>query len=60
MLLEDLIKPPPPASTTVRAEGQSIATAEVHPGPSGARQSEDPLETSLVEPGPLLISVNPF
>ena len=33
---------------------------EVHAEPSGVRQTEDPLETSLVEPGPLLISLNPF
>ena len=44
----------------MRAEEETAATVEVHPEPSGMRQSEDPLETSLVEPGPLLVSLNPF
>ena len=33
---------------------------EVHPEPSTSGQGADPLETSLVEPGPLLVSLNPF
>ena len=53
-----LLKPNPPAATTVRAE--ESAAIEVHPEPSGIGQSEDPLETLLVEPSPLLISLNPF
>ena len=63
MLLEKtqaLLKRNPPAATAVRAEEETTATVEVHPGPSGVKQSEDPLEISLVEPGPLLISLNPF
>ena len=63
MLLEKtqaLLKRNPPAATAVRAEGETAATVEVHPEPSRVRQSEDPLETSLVEPGPLLVSLNPF
>ena len=44
--------------TAVRAE--ETAAIEVHPEPSRIGQSEDPRETSLVEPGPLLISLNPF
>ena len=63
MLLEKthaLIKRNPPAPTTVRAEGQPTATVEVHQGPSEERQSEDPLETSLVEPSPQVVSPNPF
>ena len=38
----------------------TAATVEVHPEPSRAKQSEDPLKTSLVETGPLLVSLNPF
>ena len=48
-----------PAATAVRAE-ETAATIEVHPEPSRIGQSEDLLETLLVEPGPLLISLNPF
>ena len=62
MLLEKtqaLLNKNPPAATAVRAE-ENAATVEVHPEPSGARQSEDPLETSLVEPSTLLVSLNPF
>ena len=33
---------------------------EVHPEPLTSRQGADPLETSLVESGPLLVSLNPF
>ena len=32
----------------------------MHPGPSMSGRGTDPLETSLVEPGPLLVSLNPF
>ena len=64
MLLEKtqaLLKRNPPAATAVRAEEETAATVEVHPEPSGVRQSEDPLETSLVKPGPLLVSLKtPF
>ena len=32
----------------------------LHPEPSASGQGTDPLETSLVEAGPLLVSLNPF
>ena len=48
-----------PASTAVREE-DAPPIPEVHPEPSTSRQGADPLETSLVEPGPLLVSLNPF
>ena len=47
-----LLKRNSPATTEVRAEEETAATIEVHPEPSRVGQSEDPLETSLVEPGP--------
>ena len=43
-----------PASTAVREE--DAPTAE----PSASGQETDPLETSLVEARPLLVSLNPF
>ena len=49
-----------PAATGSAVAAQATATAEVPPEPSEARQPEDPLETSLVESGPLLVSLNPF
>ena len=59
MLLEKtqvLLERNPPAATAVRVEEETAATVEVHPEPSRVRQSEDPLETSLVEPSPLLVA----
>ena len=45
----------------VRAEEEhTTADVEIHPGPIRAGQTEDPLETSLVESSPLLVSLNPF
>ena len=56
-----LLRKNPPAATMVRAEDEQTATeVEVHPEPPRERQIEDPLETSLVEPGPPLVSLNPF
>ena len=48
-----------PASTAVREE-DTPTTVELHPEPSASGQGTDPLETSLVEAGPLLVSLNPF
>ena len=45
------------------AAGSATATAtsaEIHPAPPRTEPLEDPLETSLVESGPLLVSLNPF
>ena len=45
----------------MRAEDEpTAAEVEVHPEPSREGQIEDPLESSLVEPGPPLVSLNPF
>ena len=45
----------------VRTEDKpTVAEVKVHPEPSGEGQIEDPLETSLVESGPPLVSLNPF
>ena len=55
-----LLEKDQPTSTAVQEEGSTSTTAEVHTGPSVAREETDHLETSLVEPGPLLISLNPF
>ena len=48
-----------PASTAVREE-DAPTTVELHPEPSASGQGTDPLETSLVEASPLLVSLNPF
>ena len=37
-----------------------LQTVELHPEPSASGQGTDPLETSVVEAGPLLVSLNPF
>ena len=45
------------------AAGSDTATAtsaEIHPAPPRIEPLEDPLETSLLESGPLLVSLNPF
>ena len=47
------------ASTAVHEE-DAPTTVELHPEPSASGQGTDPLETSLVEAGPLLVSLNPF
>ena len=47
------------AYTVVRAEDVP-PIPEAHPEPSTSREGTDPLETSLVESGPLLVSLNPF
>ena len=65
MLLEKtqaLLRRNPPAATTSRADNEPAAAAdvEVHPTPTRAEQPEDPLETSLVESGPPLVSLDPF
>ena len=49
-----------PAAAGSAAAAQSTATAEIPPEPSEARQPEDPLKTSLVESGPVLVSLNSF
>ena len=48
-----------PASTAV-CEEDAPPIHEVHPEPSTSRQGADPQETSLVESGPLLVSLNLF
>ena len=48
-----------PASTVVHEEDVA-PIPEVYPEPSTSTQETDPLETPLVESGPLLISLNPF
>ena len=58
---QTLLRKNPPATTMVRAEDEpTVAEVEVHPEPSGEGQIEDPLETSLVESGLPLVSLNPF
>ena len=50
-------------NTPVAAARRVTATAtsaEIHPAPPRIEPMEDPLETSLVESGPLLVSLNPF
>ena len=48
-----------PASTAVHEE-DAPTTVELHPEPSASGEGTDPLETSLVEAGPLLVNLNPF
>ena len=57
---QTLLRRNTPAVAGSAAAAQATATAEVPPEPSKARQPEDPLETSLVESGPLLVNLNPF
>ena len=45
-----------PTSTAVWEEESTSMTADIHPGPSVVREETDPLETSLVEADPSLIS----
>ena len=56
---KELLSRPEPASTVVHAEDVP-SILEALPEPSTSRQRTDPLETSLVEPGPSLVSLNPF
>ena len=43
-----------------RSATATATSAEIHPAPPRTEHPEDPLETLLVEPGPLLVSLNPF
>ena len=56
---KELLSQPKPASTVVHAEDVP-SILEALPEPSTSRQITDPLETSLVEPGPQLVSLDPF
>ena len=56
---KELLSQTEPASTAVCKE-DAPPIPEVHPEPSTTGQGVDPLETSLVESGPLLVSLNPF
>ena len=56
---KELLSRTEPASTAVHAE-DAPPIPEVHPEPSTSEQGTDPLETSLVESSPLLVSLNPF
>ena len=56
---KELLSRPKPASTLVCAE-DIPSILEALPEPSTSRQRTDPLETSLVEPSPSLVSLNPF
>ena len=50
-------------NTPAAAARSATATAtsgKVHPAPPRTETPEDPLETSVVESGPLLVSLNPF
>ena len=48
-----------PAFTAVHEE-DAPTTVELHPEPSATGEGTDPLETSLVEASPLLVSLNPL
>ena len=48
------------APSTAVCEEDAPLIIDWHPGPSMSGRGTDPLETSLVEPGPLLVSLNPF
>ena len=56
---KELLSRTEPASTVVREEDVP-PIPEACPEPSTSRKGADPLETSLVEFGPLLVSLNPF
>ena len=56
---KELLSRPKSASTVVCAEDVP-SILEAPPEPSTSRQITDPLETSLVEPGPQLVSLDPF
>ena len=46
--------------TTAVCEEDAPLIVDWHPEPSMSRRGTDPLETSLVEPGPQLVSLDPF
>ena len=48
------------APSTAVCEEDAPLIIDWHPGPSMSGRGTNPLETSLVEPGPLLVSLNPF
>ena len=56
---KELLRRTEPASTAVHEE-DAPPIVEVHLEPLASGQGTDPLETSLVESGPLLVSLNPF
>ena len=56
---KELLSRTEPASTVVHEEDVP-PIPEARPEPSTSRQGADPLETSLVESGPLLVSLNLF
>ena len=56
---KELLSRPKPASTVVCAEDVP-SILEALPEPSTSRQITDLLETSLVEPSPQLVSLDPF
>ena len=56
---KELLSRSEPASTVVHAEDVP-SILEALPEPSTSRQGTGPLETSLVESGPLLVRLNPF
>ena len=56
---KELLRRTEAASTAVHEE-DAPPTIELYPEPSMLARGTDPLETSLVEPGPLLVSLNPF
>ena len=56
---KELLSQTKPASTVVCAEDVP-SILEALPEPSTSRQITDPLETSLVEPRPQLVSLDPF
>ena len=56
---KELLSQSKPASTVVCAEDVP-SILQALPEPSISRQGTDPLETSLVESGPLLVQLNLF
>ena len=48
------------APSTAVCEEDAPLIVDLHPGPLMLGRDTDPLETSLVEPGPLLVILNPF
>ena len=47
-------------AAAARSATATATCAEIHPAPPRTEPTENPLETSLVESGPLLVSLNPF
>ena len=48
------------SAAAARSAIGTATSAEIHPAPPRTEPTEDPLENSLVESGPLLVSLNPF